>query len=43
MAFNGTWKIEKNENYEKFMEAMGKPYFFECLLKAGYHYGGIQT
>ncbi|XP_003205759.1 fatty acid-binding protein, intestinal [Meleagris gallopavo] len=23
MAFNGTWKIEKNENYEKFMEAMG--------------------
>ncbi|NXN29454.1 FABPI protein, partial [Nycticryphes semicollaris] len=23
MALNGTWKIEKNENYEKFMEAMG--------------------
>ncbi|NXW60631.1 FABPI protein, partial [Eurystomus gularis] len=23
MAFNGTWKIDKNENYEKFMEAMG--------------------
>ncbi|XP_042727390.1 fatty acid-binding protein, intestinal [Lagopus leucura] len=23
MAFNGTWKVEKNENYEKFMEAMG--------------------
>ncbi|NXJ10917.1 FABPI protein, partial [Odontophorus gujanensis] len=23
MTFNGTWKIEKNENYEKFMEAMG--------------------
>ncbi|XP_062483574.1 fatty acid-binding protein, intestinal [Pezoporus occidentalis] len=23
MAFNGTWKIERNENYEKFMEAMG--------------------
>ncbi|NWW47989.1 FABPI protein, partial [Pedionomus torquatus] len=23
MALNGTWKIEKNDNYEKFMEAMG--------------------
>ncbi|NXJ80290.1 FABPI protein, partial [Trogon melanurus] len=23
MAFNGTWKVERNENYEKFMEAMG--------------------
>ncbi|NWU08916.1 FABPI protein, partial [Cephalopterus ornatus] len=23
MAFNGTWKIDRNENYEKFMEAMG--------------------
>ncbi|NXL84057.1 FABPI protein, partial [Alectura lathami] len=23
MAFNGTWKIEKNENYEKFLEALG--------------------
>ncbi|NXB21075.1 FABPI protein, partial [Rhagologus leucostigma] len=23
MAFDGTWKIERNENYEKFMEAMG--------------------
>ncbi|XP_005243188.1 fatty acid-binding protein, intestinal [Falco biarmicus] len=23
MAFNGSWKIDKNENYEKFMEAMG--------------------
>ncbi|NXV35081.1 FABPI protein, partial [Rissa tridactyla] len=23
MAFNGTWKVEKNENYEKFMEVMG--------------------
>lgn len=27
MAFNGTWKIDRNENYEKFMEAMGKAYF----------------
>ncbi|KAF1664690.1 Fatty acid-binding protein, intestinal, partial [Aptenodytes patagonicus] len=23
MAFNGTWKADRNENYEKFMEAMG--------------------
>ncbi|NXT32678.1 FABPI protein, partial [Pelecanoides urinatrix] len=23
MAFNGTWKIDRSENYEKFMEAMG--------------------
>ncbi|XP_020637210.1 fatty acid-binding protein, intestinal [Pogona vitticeps] len=23
MAFDGTWKVEKNENYEKFMEVMG--------------------
>ncbi|KFO52563.1 Fatty acid-binding protein, intestinal, partial [Corvus brachyrhynchos] len=23
MAFDGTWKIDRNENYEKFMEAMG--------------------
>ncbi|XP_048365940.1 fatty acid-binding protein, intestinal [Sphaerodactylus townsendi] len=23
MAFNGTWKVERNENYEKFMEVMG--------------------
>ncbi|XP_036892183.1 fatty acid-binding protein, intestinal [Sturnira hondurensis] len=23
MAFNGTWKIDQNENYDKFMEKMG--------------------
>ncbi|NWS99479.1 FABPI protein, partial [Mionectes macconnelli] len=23
MALNGTWKIDRNENYEKFMEALG--------------------
>ncbi|XP_066508257.1 fatty acid-binding protein, intestinal-like [Hoplias malabaricus] len=23
MAFNGTWKINRNENYDKFMEQMG--------------------
>ncbi|NXN09616.1 FABPI protein, partial [Indicator maculatus] len=23
MTFNGTWKIDRNENYEKIMEAMG--------------------
>ncbi|GAA6214783.1 fatty acid-binding protein 2a [Lates japonicus] len=23
MTFNGTWKIDRNENYEKFMEQMG--------------------
>ncbi|XP_010224242.1 PREDICTED: fatty acid-binding protein, intestinal [Tinamus guttatus] len=23
MAFNGTWKVDRNENYEKLMEAMG--------------------
>ncbi|XP_027003360.1 fatty acid-binding protein, intestinal [Tachysurus fulvidraco] len=23
MAFNGTWKVDRNENYDKFMEQMG--------------------
>ncbi|XP_017273367.1 fatty acid-binding protein, intestinal [Kryptolebias marmoratus] len=23
MTFNGTWKIDRNDNYEKFMEQMG--------------------
>ncbi|NWX35201.1 FABPI protein, partial [Notiomystis cincta] len=23
MAFDGSWKIDRNDNYEKFMEAMG--------------------
>ncbi|NXK97316.1 FABPI protein, partial [Formicarius rufipectus] len=23
MTFNGTWKVDRSENYEKFMEAMG--------------------
>ncbi|MCI4394837.1 hypothetical protein PGIGA_G00173430 [Pangasianodon gigas] len=23
MAFNGTWKIDRNENYDKFMEQLG--------------------
>ncbi|CAI9608056.1 unnamed protein product [Staurois parvus] len=23
MTFNGTWKVDKNENYDKFMEVMG--------------------
>ncbi|NWZ29147.1 FABPI protein, partial [Asarcornis scutulata] len=23
MAFNGAWKVDRNENYEKFMETMG--------------------
>lgn len=23
MAFDGTWKVDRNENYEKFMETMG--------------------
>ncbi|XP_054897192.1 fatty acid-binding protein, intestinal [Poeciliopsis prolifica] len=23
MTFNGTWKVDRNENYEKFMEKMG--------------------
>ncbi|KAG1956856.1 fatty acid-binding protein, intestinal [Pimephales promelas] len=23
MAFNGTWKVDRNENYEKFLEEMG--------------------
>ncbi|RXM35190.1 Fatty acid-binding protein, intestinal [Acipenser ruthenus] len=23
MAFNGTWKVDKNDNYDKFMEQMG--------------------
>lgn len=24
MAFNGTWKIDRSDNYEKFMEQMGE-------------------
>lgn len=24
MTFNGTWKVDRNENYEKFMEEMGE-------------------
>ena len=24
MTFNGTWKVHGNDNYEKFMEQMGK-------------------
>lgn len=24
MAFDGAWKIDRNENYDKFMEKMGK-------------------
>ncbi|XP_054907216.1 fatty acid-binding protein, intestinal-like [Poeciliopsis prolifica] len=23
MAFNGTWKVDRNENYDKFMEQLG--------------------
>ncbi|PIO35321.1 hypothetical protein AB205_0065710 [Aquarana catesbeiana] len=23
MTFNGTWKVDRSENYEKFMEVMG--------------------
>ncbi|XP_015233667.1 fatty acid-binding protein, intestinal-like [Cyprinodon tularosa] len=23
MAFNGTWKVDRNENYDKFMEKLG--------------------
>lgn len=24
MAFNGTWKVDRSENYDKFMEQMGE-------------------
>lgn len=24
MTYNGTWKVDHSENYEKFMEQMGK-------------------
>lgn len=24
MTFDGTWKIDRNDNYEKFMEKMGE-------------------
>ncbi len=24
MAFSGVWKVDRNENYDKFMEAMGE-------------------
>lgn len=24
MTFNGTWKVDRNDNYEKFMEKMGE-------------------
>ncbi|CDQ95218.1 unnamed protein product [Oncorhynchus mykiss] len=31
MAFNGTWKVEHNENYDKFMEQMGESVCVSCL------------
>lgn len=24
MTFNGSWKVDRNDNYEKFMEQMGE-------------------
>lgn len=24
MAFNGTWKVDRSDNYDKFMEQMGE-------------------
>lgn len=24
MTFNGTWKVDRNDNYDKFMEQMGE-------------------
>lgn len=24
MTFNGTWKVDRSENYDKFMEQMGE-------------------
>lgn len=32
MAFDGTWKIDRNENYDKFMEKMGKGLFLQWLV-----------
>jgi hypothetical protein len=31
MAFDGTWKVDRSENYDKFMEKMGKN-FISCWL-----------
>ena len=32
MVFDGTWKIDRNENYDKFMEKMGKCFIFSGSL-----------
>lgn len=34
MAFDGTWKVDRNENYEKFMEVMGKSYISRAISKS---------
>lgn len=31
MAFNGSWKVDRSENYDKFMEQMG-----ECVRELVY-------
>lgn len=31
MAFNGTWKVDRSENYDKFMEQMGEPVHLRLL------------
>lgn len=30
MTFNGTWKVERNDNYDKFMEQMGEWFWEGC-------------
>lgn len=34
MAFDGTWKVDRSENYEKFMEVMGKSYISRAIYES---------
>lgn len=38
MTFDGTWKVDRNDNYEKFMEQMGEwCHYTENMLKIVQH------
>lgn len=40
MTYNGTWKVDRSENYEKFMEQMGKrSIVFGKLVLGERHFG----
>lgn len=35
MTFNGTWKVDRNDNYDKFMEQMGEWFWEGCTGEGG--------